>query len=89
LKKYSITMLPLAKVDLSVIVDRLSNYSEIAALTYYDKLIMDIQELRYFPFKFKKIPLQKSSFDYRMIVSGEYSIIYIVLYETVEIHRII
>jgi len=89
LKSYKIKMLPLAKIDLSEIIDYLSDFSETVALNQYDKIIEKINGLKQFPLLYEEVRVGASEFRYRRIVVDNYLVFYVVFEDYVEIHRII
>ena len=89
MKKYKIKMLPAAKVDLGDMIDYLSQFYPSTALKQYDRIIEKINALKEFPFMYEEYPVDVMGFRYRKMVVDKYLIFYIVLEDTIEIHRII
>ena len=89
LKPYKIKMLPLAKIDLTEIVDYLSDFSESVATKQYDKIIEKINDLKQFPFKCVEYKASNLHYKYRRMVVDNYLVFYVVFNEHIEIHRII
>jgi len=89
LKNYRIKMLPLARTDLSEIVEYLSDFSETAAFNQYDRIIEKINTLKQFPFKYAEYKIYATHYAYRRMVVDNYLVFYVVFDEHIEIHRII
>ncbi len=89
MKSYKIKMLPLAKIDLSEMIDYLSDFSETAALSLYDRIIKKINGLKQFPLACEECSAAGLSIKYRRLVIDNYLIFYVVLEDYVEIHRIV
>jgi addiction module RelE/StbE family toxin len=80
------------KQDLESIIDYISQTLEApqAALNLLDTIEKSIENLKCFPFAHRRYrPIKPISAEYRVLTVKNYLVFYVVLEETVEIHRII
>jgi len=89
LKSYKISMLPTAKVDLADMIDYLSQFYQSTAIKQYDRIIDKINTLKEFSLMCEEYPIDIMGFRYRKMVVDKYLVFYVVLEDTIEIHRII
>ncbi len=89
MKSYKVKMLSSARNDLAEIIEYLSDFSGDVALNQYDMIIDKINSLKTFPFKYEEYRSNSSYFKYRRLVVNNYLVFYVVLDDTVEIHRIV
>ena len=82
-------MLPLAKIDLSEIIDYLSEYSLNTALGQYDRIVERIKTLSQFPLSCEEFAVAEIRFKYRRLVVDNYLVFYVVYDDYIEIHRIV
>jgi toxin ParE1/3/4 len=86
---YKVKLLPTAKIDLADIVDYLSQFYSSTAIKQYERIINKINNLKDFPLMCEEYPVDVMGFRYRRLVVDEYLVFYIVLEDTIEVHRII
>ena len=89
MKSNKIKMLSTAKVDLVDMIDYLSQFYASTAIKQYDRIIDKINTLKEFPFMCEEYPIDVMGFRYRKMVVDKYLVFYVVLEDTIEIHRII
>lgn len=89
MKSYKINMISNAKMDLSDMIDYLSQFYPSTALKQYDRIIEKINTLKEFPLMYEEYSLDMIGFKYRRMVVDKYIVFYVVLEDTIEIHRII
>lgn len=89
MKRYKIKMLPTAKIDLADMIDYLSQFYPNTAIKQYDRIIDKINALKEFPLMYEEYPIDIMGFRYRRMVVDKYLVFYVVLEDTIEIHRII
>ncbi|MBA1336710.1 MAG: hypothetical protein HPY66_3145 [Firmicutes bacterium] len=89
MKSYKISMLPTAKVDLADMIDYLSQFYQSTAIKQYDRIIDKINTLKEFSLMCEEYPIDIMGFRYRKMVVDKYLVFYVVLEDTIEIHRII
>lgn len=82
-------MLPTAKVDLADMIDYLSQFYQSTAIKQYDRIIDKINTLKEFSLMCEEYPIDIMGFRYRKMVVDKYLVFYVVLEDTIEIHRII
>ena len=89
---HRLVYLPLARKDLenitSYIADTLKDPQ--AALNLVDFLDSSLEQLQHFPYLGKGYqPMQSTELDYRMMPVRNYLVFYVVIDQTIEIHRVI
>ncbi len=88
--EYKVKIYPSAEQDLAEIVDYLNTLSADAALKYYDMLVNEIASLSSLP---ERCPhprdLALAAKDYRYLIVKDYLVFYMVVKDTVQIHRIL
>ncbi|MGB4439983.1 MAG: type II toxin-antitoxin system RelE/ParE family toxin [Sedimentibacter sp.] len=89
MKNYKIKLLITAIRDLDEIIDNLSQFSLNAALKQYDRIIDKINTLKQFPDMCEEYKTTVIGYRYRKMVIDNYFVFYIVIEDTIEIHRII
>ena len=82
-------MLPLAVQDLDDIVEYLAQFHAHTGLNQYDRIISKINELPHFPEMYAVYEAGQYRFTYRKILVDRYLVFYVVLENTIEIHRIL
>ena len=82
-------MLPLAVQDLDDIVEYLAQFHAHTGLNQFDRIISKINELPHFPEMYAVYEAGQYRFTYRKIVVDRYLVFYVVLENTIEIHRIL
>ena len=89
-QKYKVKLYPTAEQDLADIVEYLNTLSQEAALRYYDLLAEEIAGLSTMP---ERCPhprdLALIAKGYRYLIVKDYLVFYIVVGDTVQIHRIL
>jgi addiction module RelE/StbE family toxin len=83
-----IVILSRAAQDLEDVVDYLSQFYTSTAIRQYDRIISRIKELTHFPNKYEEYGAGHYRFSYRRMIVDDYLIFYVVLDDTIEIHRI-
>ena len=90
MEAYKVRIFPAAQRDLQEIVEYLNTLSEEAALRYYDLLVSEIASLSAMP---QRCPhprdLSLAAKGYRYMQVKNYLVFYIVVGDTVQIHRIL
>jgi plasmid stabilization system protein ParE len=71
------------------LIDYLSQFHPNTAIKQYDRIIEKINALKGFPFMYEEYPIDIMGFRYRRMVVDKYLVFYVVLENTIEIHRII
>lgn len=89
MKNYKIKMLPAATIDLGDMINYLSQFYSSTALKQYDRIIEKINTLKEFPLMCEEYPIEIMGRKYRKMVVNDYLVFYLVLEDTIEIHRII
>jgi len=84
-----VVMLPVAEQDLTVIVEYLAQFYESTALRQYDRIVKKIKELPLFPEKYEIYSAGQYRSVYRRMPVDSYLVFYVVLENTIEIHRIL
>ncbi|WP_347490275.1 type II toxin-antitoxin system RelE/ParE family toxin [Desulfoscipio sp. XC116] len=84
-----VVMLPVAAQDLTDIVGYLAQFYESTALRQYDHIIEKIKELPRFPEKYEIYSVGQYRPAYRRMPVDGYLVFYVVLKDTIEIHRIL
>lgn len=82
-------MLPIAAQDLTDIVEYLAQFYESTALRQYNRIIEKIKDLPLFPEKYEVYSAGQFRLAYRRIPVDSYLVFYVVLEDTIEIHRIL
>lgn len=89
-QNYKVRIYPSAEQDLAEIVDYLNTLSKQAALKYFDMLIEEIAGLSTMP---ERCPhprdLALTAKGYRCLIVKDYLVFYMVVGDTVQIHRIL
>lgn len=89
-QEYKVKIYPAAEQDLAEIVDYLNTLSQQAALKYYDMLVEEIASLSTMP---ERCPhprdLALTAKGYRYLIVKDYLVFYMVVGDTVQIHRIL
>jgi len=89
-QEYKVKIYPTAEQDLAEIVDYLNTLSQQAALKYYDMLVEEIASLSTMP---ERCPhprdLALTAKGYRYLIVKDYLVFYMVVGDTVQIHRIL
>lgn len=89
-REYKVKIYPTAQRDLAAIVDYLNTLSTDAALKYYDMLVAEIASLSSLP---ERCPhprdLALTAKGYRYLIVKDYLVFYMVVGDTVQIHRIL
>ena len=89
-QEYKIKIYPTAEQDLVEIVDYLNTLSTDVALKYYDMLVNEIASLSSLP---ERCPHPKdlalTAKGYRYLIVKDYLVFYMVVGNTVQIHRIL
>jgi toxin ParE1/3/4 len=83
-----VVMLPVAEQDLEVIVEYLAQFYESTALRQYDRIVKKIKELPLFPEKYEIYSAGQYR-AYRRMPVDSYLVFYVVLENSIEIHRIL
>lgn len=84
-----VVMLPIAEHDLADVVDYLAQFYESTALRQYDRIVEKIKELPNFPEKYEAYMTGQYLLAYRRMPVDNYLVFYVVLEDTIEIHRIL
>lgn len=84
-----VVMLPVAAQDLADIVEYLAQFYESTALRQYDRIVEKIKELPRFPEKYEAYSAGQYRLAYRRMPVDSYLVFYVVLEDTIEIHRIL
>jgi len=82
-------MLPIAAQDLDNIVEYLSQFYESWALDQYDRIVNKIRALPHFPEMCEAYEPGKYHYRYRRLTVDDYLVFYVVLDDSIEIHRIL
>lgn len=89
-RRYKVRIYPTAEQDLASIADYLNTLSREAALHYYDLLTEEIASLSAMP---ERCPHPKdlalTAKGYRYLIVKDYLVFYMVVGDTVQIHRIL
>lgn len=89
-QEYKVKIYPAAEKDLAAIVDYLNTLSTDVALKYYDMLVEEIASLSSLP---ERCPhprdLALTAKGYRYLIVKDYLVFYMVVGNTVQIHRIL
>ncbi len=89
-RSYKVRIYPTAQQDLAEIVEYLNTLSADAALRYYDMLVDEIASLSTMP---ERCPhprdLALTAKGYRYLIVKDYLVFYMVVGDTVQIHRIL
>ncbi len=89
-QEYKVKIYPTAEQDLTDIVDYLNTLSVDVALKYYDMLVDEIASLSSMP---ERCPrprdLALAAKGYRYLIVKDYLVFYMVVEDTVQIHRIL
>lgn len=90
METYKVKIYPTAKQDLLALIDYLNTLSSTAALRYYDLLTAEIASLSHMP---ERCPRPKdlalAAKGYRYLIVEDYLVFYMVVGDTVQIHRIL
>ncbi|MCL5982405.1 MAG: type II toxin-antitoxin system RelE/ParE family toxin [Firmicutes bacterium] len=84
-----VVMLPVAEQDLAAIVEYLAQFYESTALRQYDRIVKKIKGLPLFPEKYEIYSAGQYRSAYRRMPVDSYLVFYVVLENTIEIHRIL
>ncbi len=89
-QSYKVRIYPTAEQDLAEIVNYLNTLSQQAALKYYDMLTKEIADLSTMPERYPHPrDLALTAKGYRYLVVKDYLVFYMVVGDTVQIHRIL
>jgi len=89
-QNYKVRIYPSAEQDLAEIVDYLNTLSKQAALKYYDLLVEEIASLSTMPERYPHPrDLALTAKGYRCLIVKDYLVFYVVVGDTVQIHRIL
>ncbi len=89
-QSYKVRIYPTAEQDLAEIVNYLNTLSQQAALKYYDMLTKEIASLSTMPERYPHPrDLALTAKGYRYLVVKDYLVFYMVVGDTVQIHRIL
>lgn len=89
-QSYKVRIYPTAEEDLAEIVDYLNTLSRDAALKYYDMLVEEIAGLSFMPERYPHPrDLALTAKGYRYLSVKDYLVFYMVVGDTVQIHRIL
>ncbi len=89
-RNYKVKIYPAAQRDLAEIVDYLNTLSKQAALKYYDILTEEIASLSTMPERYPHPKdLALTAKGYRCLTVKDYLVFYMVVGDTVQIHRIL
>ncbi|MBS3885851.1 MAG: type II toxin-antitoxin system RelE/ParE family toxin [Dethiobacter sp.] len=84
-----VVILPIAEQDLAGIVEYLAQFYESTALRQYDHIVNKIKDLTLFPEKYEIYSEGQYRLPYRRMPVDSYLVFYVVLEDTIEIHRIL
>ncbi len=89
-QSYKVRIYPTAEQDLAEIVNYLNTLSQQAALKYYDMLTKEIAGLSTMPERYPHPrDLALTAKGYRCLIVKDYLVFYMVVGDTVQIHRIL